>query len=76
MYKSQFQKIDLNDWFCGPMSQILDAGPLSGFLQFLNEVQRRRTNRAWPFQHDYVMCEDVHIAELEQAEHLWLKSII
>ncbi len=29
-------------------------------MEFLNVVQRRKTNRAWPFQHDYVMCEDVH----------------
>ncbi len=29
-------------------------------MEFLNEVQRRRTNRVWSFQLDYVMCEDVH----------------
>ncbi len=45
-------------------------------MEFLNEVQRQRTNCAWSFQHDYIMCEDVHTTELEQAEHLWLKSII
>ncbi len=29
-------------------------------MEFLTEVQRRRTNRAWPFQQDYVMCDDTH----------------
>ncbi len=27
-------------------------------MEFLTEVQRRRTNRAWPFQQNYVLCED------------------
>ncbi len=26
-------------------------------MEFLTEVQRPRTNRAWHFQQDYVMCE-------------------
>ncbi len=29
-------------------------------MEFLNVVQRRKTNRMRPFQHGYVMCEDVH----------------
>ncbi len=53
-FPNSLYKKKVKQWY-----QLLKLGG-ENEIEFLNEVQRRRTNRVWPFQQDYIMCKDAH----------------